>query len=340
MTNYFLSLDVADSNLGSIQSIYQNSRQLSLGYPCPSSTSKCTPYILNLSPGIYRFECWGAKGTQQQTTAKPGLGGYTAGTIHLAKTTTFYIYIGSTGFFNSIQNFFVTNYNTFPGGGATDVRLNLTDNWWDQKGLISRIMVSAGGGGVEWFHSIGGNGGGLKGGSSHPTKSTYSTEFYDPCDGATQNSGSQCLKCEDFDAVPGTFGSAGVPDAIIFSNGALDYGGFGGGGYYGGTSYEYSYAGSGGSSYISGHKGCNSVAEDPNQIQHTDDSVHYSTLVFTNTLMIDGNTTMPLPFSPKTWNIWSDKHGAFRITILSSMPTCRQLAILPSYSLFFINSIL
>lgn len=59
------------------------------------------------------------------------------------------------------------------------------------------------------------------------------------------------------------------------------------GGYYGGTTNNISRAsaGSGGSSYISGHDGCNSTSEEGNP---TGSANHYSNWIFKNTVMIDG----------------------------------------------------
>ena len=48
--------------------------------------------------------------------------------------------------------------------------------------------------------------------------------------------------------------------------------------------------GGGGSSFISGHNGCNAVSASSTSgnMVHTGQSVHYSGLSFTNTVMIDG----------------------------------------------------
>ena len=158
------------------------------------------------------------------------------------------------------------------------IKLIVTKNWYVTESLISRIMVAGAGGGAEWAASIGGNGGGLIGGNS-----TYTDpDFYTICQGATQTSG-----------------------------------GTGGGGYYGGTTYDYTFAGSGGSSFISGHEGCNAVENNVNEIIHTGQPNHYSGYVFQNTKMIDGNQTMPLIDSLTEEGI-HDGFGAFRITILYS----------------------
>lgn len=48
--------------------------------------------------------------------------------------------------------------------------------------------------------------------------------------------------------------------------------------------------GSDGSSFISGHNGCDAIKEESteNNIIHTGQSVHYSGMYFTDTVMIDG----------------------------------------------------
>lgn len=65
-----------------------------------------------------------------------------------------------------------------------------------------------------------------------------------------------------------------------------------GSGYYGGASSTVSPcdATCGGSSFISGHNGCDAIAENStsSKIIHTGQANHYSGLVFTNTIMIDG----------------------------------------------------
>jgi murein DD-endopeptidase MepM/ murein hydrolase activator NlpD len=66
----------------------------------------------------------------------------------------------------------------------------------------------------------------------------------------------------------------------------------GGSGYYGGETNNVSCqsSGAGGSSYISGHDGCDAIAEETTEdnIIHTGQSVHYSGLKFKDTVMIDG----------------------------------------------------
>ena len=312
MIKNFVKIYLKDSLKGQINEIIQTRKSIVLNYPC-SDQNDCTPYVIEVSKGAYKFESWGSKGGQW-FNSKPGLGGYTSGTLFIPKPTTFYVYIGNPGFFNAVKDAKSHNNGVFPGG-ATDVRLTYSQNWWDNYTLISRIMVSAGGGGAEWSASIGGNGGGLTGGESISATSPSGTEVHDDhCPGATQTSGSECVLFGSYSSVKGEYGSAGKTEPYT-GNGHEDYGAFGGGGYYGGTSYQFAYAGSGGSSFISGHEGCDAVKEQTASIEHTGQPNHYSGFIFTNTEMISGNKTMPLPRLLYE-NGTHSEIGAFRITLL------------------------
>jgi len=125
-------------------------------------------------------------------------------------------------------------------------------------------------------------------------------------------------------------GSAGVPPKH-----SSDFGGLGGGDYYGGTSYNHAYAGSGGSSFISGHKDCDAVIESSNVIIHSGYIIHYSNMAFSNTVIIAGNKTMPLPTGDE--DIWNSTKGAFRITLLFNVcNTCgaSRFIMTPFLSIF------
>ena len=313
MIHKLVQYSVLDEDLGSPKVIEKTS-SITLKYPC-NNVFNCTPYKLVLKPSIYRFECWGSIGSQWETSSKPGKGAYTRGTIFISKKTEMYAYIGALGYFNSMKGA-KQAIKGLPGGGSTDVRLEKSENWWDLQSLKTRIMVAAGGGGAEWSASIGGNGGELIGNSSISAKSNPGTECYSKvCEGATQTSGKDCDSYQygDFfyESRTGSFGSAGVLDSD-----QSDWGGSGGGGYYGGTSYHFAFAGSGGSSFISGHEGCNALNKSEG-IEHSNTPFHYSGFVFTETKMIAGNQTMPLPFSSGK-GIWESKEGgAFRITLVS-----------------------
>ena len=179
-------------------------------------------------------------------------------------------------------------------------------------------MVAAGGGGAEWSATHGGDGDELEGGSAIQAKNATGKEtFENECKGANQTSGSNCeILYHGYIsqvAYPGSFGSAGSPQPQT-----KDYGGYGGGGYYGGTSYGHAWGGSGGSSFISGYKGCKAVRKpmtEDEQIQHEDHPIHYSNISFIHTKMIGGNKEMPLPDGTK--GIWDSSLGSFRITLIS-----------------------
>ena len=323
MINDSISISLKETSGNNINYIYTTNKSIALGYPCGES-DKCTPYKISLRRGTYFFECWGSAAriwSQNNKSSTPGYGAYTSGTLFVPSLTQFYIYIGHSGFFNAVKTNENIGTGVFPGG-ATDIRLKDSNNWWDTESLISRIMVAAGGGSSEWVYSIGGDGGDIEGGESTSAKfAERNSTFEDKCPGANQTNGSICpnytaeyVNNTIFSAVPGTFGSAVLPTPY---NGS-DYGGFGGGGYYGGTSYPYAFAGSGGSSFISGHPQCNSVQENSKEIVHTDNPYHYSGFIFHNTTMIPGHQEMPLP-NGNTNGIYSGT-GAFRITLLFINP--------------------
>lgn len=210
--------------------------------------------------GRYVIECWGAysSGRLFCSTDNRSCGGYTKGTIVLSKDEILYLYIGATG-----QNF---NYGTQAysnsAGGATDVRL-IGGAWNDATSLRSRIMVAAGAGGQGGKNNnnsgdvYGGSGGGLEGQK-----------------GGNINTGQ---------------GGAGATQTTGYAFGYAGGGNPGGNGYYSGQPgyYGSGVAGAGGgSSFISGHEGCNAIAEDGT---HTGHSIHYSGKYFTNTAMYGGN---------------------------------------------------
>ena len=220
--------------------------------------------------GKYKIELWGAQGSDgfNETTDLGGLGGYTSGLIRLEKNQKLYIYIGEHPNFISDMCYVNNPNNSFNGskegscsggGGATDIRLASTSNWYDFAGLSSRIMIAGGGGGSS-YRGNGGTGGGLIGGSGIGFDS-------------------------DLKYIIGT-GGAQTSRFFGIGNRSTTVGG---GGYYGGEGGYGANAG-GGSSFISGHNGCDAIKEESteNNIIHTGQSIHYSGLYFTDTVMIDG----------------------------------------------------
>lgn len=265
--------------------------------------------------GNYKVELWGAKGGPNTVIDRGGYGGYTSGKIYLTRGETLYVYVGDSGYqpsnlvkpFNGggapdiTGDWEWSHSGNYSGGGATDIRL--TSGLWDNiDSLRSRIMVAGGGaGGNSGDGSIGGSGGGLIGGSTtQPISLTV-------VNGATQTLGF-------------AFG-VGQPSGYADT-------GAGGGGYYGGyKGVNSNCGGSGGSSFISGHLGCDAINLSG---VHTGQANHFSGKVFTSTTMIDGDgynwtnakgvqVAMPNPnggsYSLGTGN---DSDGYARITYLDN----------------------
>lgn len=211
--------------------------------------------------------------------------------------------IGQYGGYNGGGGSSTRNDNVFnmtgTGGGATDIRIEsglkvndevhraYTQNF---NSLKTRIMVAAGGGGATALNTKisgeaiayknGAAGGGLIG---YNGESPYS---YGYPKGGTQ-------------VAPGAGHNYTTSHGGAFTTAAFGIGGAtgwypwgsGGAGYYGGGSAGgYSGSGASGSSFISGHAGCDAISEisTESKIVHTGQANHYSNLVFTNTVMVDG----------------------------------------------------
>ncbi len=248
--------------------------------------------------GTYKIQLWGAQGG---FIFNGGKGGYTEGSIYLTKGTQLYIYVGGTtinatggynGGGNGGSNSATDRRYGYGGGGATDVRL-VSGSWVDIKGLNSRIMIAAGGGGDAYrYHTensggynskgSGGSGGGLEGYEGYVISSSNWSTAGNRGTGGTQIKPGYTLSLTTNIASLGIGGS--TPET----------GAGGGGGYYGGgSSHIGGSGGGGGSSYISGHEGC--IAIDASGSPLVDsyttlaDSIHLSGYKFTNTYMVDGN---------------------------------------------------
>ena len=218
---------------------------------------------------------------------------------------------------------YYTNRYHANAGGATDIRVQTENaNWDDFDSLKSRIMVAAGGGGGYGFTQIsnfrisGGPAGALtsKNGSwcGTGTGSTSSTST-----GATQTSGGMVRANSVKSYYNGSFGKGGY----------LDYGTNdsppGGGGYYGGATGTYGsnivYQSTGGSSYISGYEGCNSIASNSteNNIIHTGNATHYSGRYFLYAQMEPGDSYMPLSSNTDSQELGHSGSGHVKITKMS-----------------------
>ena len=276
-----------------------------------------------LYDGVYEIEVWGASGGKP-TDTNYGNGAYTKGTIHLKKGDTFYIYVGEKGgndrnsSFNGGGTGGLGSTFGFSGGGASDVRL-ISGSWDDLESLKSRVMVAGGGGGVAHdLYTTAGDGsyaGGLTGFSGgydidHGFKNQNGK-------GGTQISGGsngENIFGSTGQAYSGGFGVGGNNDTTSSKMGA----GGGGGGYYGGGAGGstgqggHGQGGGGGSSFISGYEGCNAIDPDGNP---TNQSNHYSGVVFRNSFMASGREEMPNPRGEGTIQ-GNNENGYVRITLL------------------------
>lgn len=252
--------------------------------------------------GIYKIELWGASGGYASSTSYVGRGGYTSVYIKLNKDKKLYVYVGSQGEVTEDENSEAAGgwngggactSTCGGGGGATDIRAT-AGSWNNFSSLRSRIMVAAGGAGENNYTDSGNLKGGSAGGlNGYSATSRSMTKIIIP--GATQIKGgiSYDKSTSEIYGEDGGFGKGGA---------AGSYGGGGGGGYYGGAGgVDTPYidnpdenggeiSGTGGSSFISGHNGCNAVTYESasSNIIHTGSSLHYTDLVFFNTKMIDG----------------------------------------------------
>ena len=228
--------------------------------------------FIPLCSGLYQIELWGAAGgiASRITDTSQSLGGYVKGTIELTENQKLYVYVGEMPTY-SVSDCYVDNPNNAfnatiygsctGGGGATDIRLTNGD-WYNFDSLKSRIMVASGAGGIHYSgEKNNGDAGGLIG--------------YDG-EGSSFQSGYR-------------LGIGGTQTSLYFGNDLSKTTTSGGGGYYTGLGGYASNAG-GGSSFISGHNGCDAIAKESTEenIIHTGKSFHYSGLYFTDTQMIDG----------------------------------------------------
>lgn len=202
---------------------------------------------VNLTPGSYHLELWGADGGDGNN-GTGGKGGYTAGTLTVTTPTTYYIYVGGKGSTassstpggwnggGSCLGTHTSGYNGGTGGGGTDIRTSENTSYAD------RIIV-AGGGGVGYgsYTGNGGDGGGLIG-----SNGTSSRGVNYVGSGGTQSAGGA--------SAPGGLATYSLPGALgtggNYPSNATLGGTAGGGGYYGGGSGHWGGAGGGGSSYI------------------------------------------------------------------------------------------
>ena len=200
---------------------------------------------VTLAPGTYKLECWGAQGGTYSSYIG-GYGGYSKGTITLAKTTTVYVSVGGAGSSSSTTAGFNGGGTGISsgrgGGGATDVRIG-------QNSLYSRVIVAGGGGGAGVTSANAnpcGCGGGEYGGDGYYNDTTGSyTIGQNRCGGsASQTAGGKTWST----STQATFGQGG--NASGYSCGGGGGGWYGGGGAYDSDSDSDGRWGGGGSGYV------------------------------------------------------------------------------------------
>lgn len=270
----------------------------------------CTQKVANFTTpvaGSYKMECWGAQGGGNDSYPG-GKGSYTKGTITIKANNAFYIVVGQKGsdegiVFNNGAESWYNDYAAdrhldgwvWAGGGSTDIRLTiLSEDWGSFDSRKSRIMVAASGGGsISYYIPQNGKPGGTLNGFAGTTKTD------DIMDGEAATFGTQTkggLNGTGVNAIhqPNSFGFGYIACEKFTMNGA-------GNGYYAGGKGNHGGGtvgvGATGSCFISGYPGCDAIKESSteNAIVHTGQPNHYSGLVFTDTEMKDGQSTMPSP---------------------------------------------
>lgn len=223
---------------------------------------------IQLQPGYYKLECYGASGGIGNGNINPiGKGGYVRGDILINAPMTLYVHVGQDGINNWESSMryngggaavTVGGHNGGAGGGATDFRI-LDGSWDNLKSLKSRILVAGGGGGAQsdcGATATAGHGGNLIGQTSYnqgykgSAPDVAATRAYST--GGTQTAGGIGYSVNDNQNTRVAFGD--------FGKGAnsVTCGAGGGGGWYGGGS-GYTSGGGGGSSYATGYPGCDTT---------------------------------------------------------------------------------
>ena len=163
---------------------------------------------VDLLPGNYKLEVWGAQGGYRSSTSYGGKGGYSVGTLNLSNVTTLYAVVGGAGNTGGTSGGYNgggsrDSYNG--GGGGTDFRIN-------SNSLYARVIVAGGGGSDGAQSNPGYYGGGTSGGSA--------TESYGSGgQGATQTSGGSGSS----GSTQGSFGQGGT--GYYYANGYAGAGG-------------------------------------------------------------------------------------------------------------------
>ena len=203
---------------------------------------------INLLPGTYKLECYGARGGYNG-----GLGGKSIGYYVAKIPTTLYIVCGGQGANNSGTTYGAGGYNGggrggnssngyaagAGGGGATHIAITNRGILANYSSYKNEVLIVAGGGGGagSWYGSGNGYGGGLSGNNV----SAYNGVIVQ---GGTQTTGY-------------AFGQGQPGGNANGGSGGSEGNGGGGGGWYGGYAYQATGSntncvGAGGSGYIGG----------------------------------------------------------------------------------------
>lgn len=214
---------------------------------CPYSGA---PIEIQLPPGRYKLECWGAQGGDYSTTYTGGRGGYSHGVLTLQAAQKLFLRSGGSGGitteintqqgggWNGGGHAYTTSdsYHANAGGGASDVRIG-------EDSLFARVMVAGAGGGA--FGSTTGRGDGGAGGGESGGAGVSSSASYLPGKGATQTeagvSNYGTAAATSTNGTLAAFGQGG--------SGGASYSTGGGGGWYGGGFARRAGAG-GGSGFV------------------------------------------------------------------------------------------
>ena len=252
--------------------------------------------------GTYKMECWGAgdSGASSGSYKGRGGGGYVAGDLNISEGRNMYVYVGQTYFSsNSTYAFNGGGYSSGSGGptgnGATDIRTTYNSDWKNVASLRSRIIVAGGGGAITASTTSSSSAGGLTGYNG------WQSGYTAYCGrGGGQNYGGAAPSLYSGGISNGTKGEFGYGGRGGRSS-SSGSGSGGGGGWYGASgasgASSGAFPGGGGSSFISGHPGCNGInssgvhqgASNPSKVLF-DGTGDEQTITFTNTstLMIDG----------------------------------------------------
>ena len=229
--HYTITVKVHEPHVDDTLYVFNVTRISIAGYEeVASYNGSCTTWVAPYDH-VYLLEAWGAQGGRNG-----GLGGYSKGSVYLAKGTKLYLCPGGSGD-NGGFNGGGTSLAGY-GGGASDIR-------YDQNTLYNRILIAGGGGG----HGSDGCAAGGAGGGLNGVGRTGQGSCGTSAGGATQTSG----------GVYGIYGShRGANGKFAYGANASNsgggyYGGGGGGGFYGGGSGAtggWSSGGGGGSGFV------------------------------------------------------------------------------------------